>query len=118
MSENSNINNWYGMSEHAIISELASFVKETRLKKNYTQSELAEKAGVHRITLSEFEQGKRGSLTTFIQILRALGELELLDVFKIRTSVSPLIMARLEAKKRKRASKTRSKESSKKSKKI
>ena len=95
---------WYSQSDNAIIKELGSFVKETRLRKNYTQKDLAEKAGVHRVTLSEFEQGKRGSLTAFIQLLRALNELELLDVFQIRTTISPLQMAKLEARKRHRAS--------------
>lgn len=92
------------MSDQAIIRELGSFIRETRLKKNYTQSALAEKAGVHRVTLSEFEQGLRGSLTTFIQLLRALEELETLDAYILSATISPLEMAKLEAKKRKRAS--------------
>jgi transcriptional regulator with XRE-family HTH domain len=92
------------MSDSAIIRELGTFIKETRLKKNYTQGDLAEKAGVHRVTLSEFEHGLRGSLTTFIQLLRALDELDTLDSFLISTEISPLEMAKLEAKKRKRAS--------------
>ena len=98
---------WYSLSDSAIIRELGAFVKETRLKKNYTQNDLALKAGLHRVTLSEFEQGKRGSLTAFIQLLRALNNLELLDVFKITTIISPLQMAKLEAKKRQRASSPR-----------
>ena len=98
---------WYSQSDNAIIKELGSFVKETRLRKNYTQKDLARKAGVHRVTLSEFEQGKRGSLTAFIQLLRALSELELLDVFQVRTTLSPLQMAKLETNKRQRASSPR-----------
>ena len=109
MSDISNKKDWYSMSESAILRELATFIKEKRLKKNYTQSELAEMAGVHRVTLSEFEQGLRGSLTTFIQLLRALNELEVLDVFNIPTIISPLQMAKLEAKKRIRASPVRKK---------
>ena len=109
MSDISNKKDWYSMSESAILRELAAFIKEKRLKKNYTQSELAEMAGVHRVTLSEFEHGLRGSLTTFIQLLRALNELEVLDVFNIPTIISPLQMAKLETKKRKRASPVRKK---------
>lgn len=104
MSDKYNMKDWYSMSDSAIIRELGSFIKQTRLKKNYTQSDLAEKAGVHRVTLGEFEQGFRGSLTTFIQLLRALDELETLDVFLLSPEISPLEMAKLEAKKRKRAS--------------
>jgi transcriptional regulator with XRE-family HTH domain len=104
MSDKYNKKDWYSMSDSAIIRELGTFIKETRLKKNYTQGDLAEKAGVHRVTLSEFEHGLRGSLTTFIQLLRALDELDPLDSFLISTEISPLEMAKLEAKKRKRAS--------------
>jgi putative transcriptional regulator len=104
MSDKYNIKDWYSMSDSAIIRELGSFIKESRLKKNYTQSNLAEKAGLHRVTLSEFEQGLRGSLTTFLQLLRALEELNTLDSYILSTDISPLEMAKLEAKKRKRAS--------------
>ena len=104
MSDNYNIKDWYSMSDGAILRELGAFVRELRLKKNYTQSDLALKAGVHRVTLSEFENGMRGSLTTLIQLLRALDELDVLNVFKIDSTISPLQMAKLEAKKRKRAS--------------
>jgi transcriptional regulator with XRE-family HTH domain len=103
MLEKYNID-WYSLSDRAILKEIGLFIKETRLKKNYTQNELAVKAGIHRITLSEFENGLRGSLTSFIQLLRALNELEKLDVFKISNVISPLQMAKLEAKQRKRAS--------------
>lgn len=98
------------MSDSAILKELAVFIKQVRLKKNYKQNELAEKAGIHRVTLSEFENGERSiSLLTFIELLRALNELELLEIFKNQTMISPLEMAKLEAKKRQRASSPRKK---------
>ncbi|MCD6068089.1 MAG: transcriptional regulator, family [Bacteroidetes bacterium] len=112
MSDKYNKKDWYSMSDSAVLRELGSFIKETRLKKNYTQSDLAEKAGMHRVSLSEFEQGLRGSLTAFIQLLRALNELETLDVFIRSADISPLEMAKLEAKKRKRASVIRPKKMS------
>lgn len=106
MLQNNYNMDWLGMSDQAIVRELGFFLKETRLKKNLTQIALAEKAGIHRVTLNEFELGKRGSLKSFIQVLRALNELELLEVFKVKTVISPLVMAKMEAKKRKRASRT------------
>jgi putative transcriptional regulator len=115
MSEFSYKNDWYTMSDSAILKELAAFIKQVRLKKNYKQNELAEKAGIHRVTLSEFENGERSiSLLTFIELLRALNELELLDAFKIQTTISPLEMVKLEAKKRQRASSPRKKTMNKK----
>lgn len=96
------------MGDNAILKELAGFIKQLRLKKNYKQNELAEMAGIHRVTLSEFENGERNiSLLTFIELLRALNELELLEVFKNQTTISPLEMVKLEAKKRQRASSPR-----------
>ena len=106
MLQNNYNMDWLGMSDQAIVRELGFFLKETRLKKNLTQMALAEKAGIHRVTLNEFELGKRGSLKSFIQVLRALNELELLEVFKAKIVISPLVMAKMEAKKRKRASRT------------
>lgn len=106
MLQNNYNMDWLGMSDQAIVRELGLFLKETRFKKNLTQIALAEKAGIHRVTLNEFESGKRGSLKSFIQVLRALNELELLEVFKLKTVISPLVMAKMEAKKRKRASRT------------
>jgi len=110
MSEFNYRNNWYTMSDSAILKELAVFIKQVRLRKNYKQNELAEKAGIHRVTLSEFENGGRSiSLLTFIELLRALNELELLEAFKTQTTISPLEMAKLEARKRQRASGPRKK---------
>lgn len=115
MSDLSYTNDWYGMGDNAILKELAGFIKQLRLKKNYKQNELAEKAGVHRVTLSEFENGERNiSLLTFIELLRALNELELLETFKVQTTISPLQMAKLESKKRQRASSPRKKTGNKK----
>lgn len=115
MSEFNYRNDWYTMSDSAILKELAVFIKQVRLKKNYKQNALAEKAGIHRVTLSEFENGERSiSLLTFIELLRALNELELLEAFKTQTTISPLEMIKLEAKKRQRASSPRKKVANKK----
>lgn len=96
---------WYAMSDLAILRNIGRFTKHTRLRKNYTQNDLAERAGIHRITISNLEQGKRNiSLLTFIELLRALDALETIDNFKIRNTISPILLAKLEAKKRKRAS--------------
>jgi hypothetical protein len=41
-----------------------------------------------------------------LQILRVLDQLRFLDYFQVQTKVSPIQLAKLEQKKRKRASKT------------
>jgi hypothetical protein len=54
--------------------------------------------------LVEFEKGKRSNTLTLIQLLRALDKLYVLENFEIKEQISPLKLAKLEKKKRKRAS--------------
>lgn len=95
------------MSDIALLQTLGEFIKHHRLEQNKTQSQLAEEAGINRSTLSEFEQGKRSNTLTLIQILRALNQLHIFDQFKVIEKISPIQLAKLEQKKRKRASKTK-----------
>lgn len=99
----SNIN-WYAMSDPAIIKELGQQLKKLRLQKNITQEEMAQKTGLNRITISETENGRPPSLLTFIQLLRGLEKLELLNEFMSEPTISPIQLVRLQAKTRKRAS--------------
>ena len=102
------------MSDDAIVANLAEFIKHHRLEQNKTQSQVAEQAGINRLTLIEFERGKRISIITFIQLLRALNLLHVLEQFKINPQLSPIQLAEMEQAKRKRA--TRTKKTSKKTK--
>lgn len=102
------------MSDDAIVANLGEFIKHHRLEQNKTQSQVAEQAGINRLTLIEFERGKRISIITFIQLLRALNLLHMLEQFKINPQLSPIQLAEMEQAKRKRA--TRTKKTSKKTK--
>lgn len=95
---------WYGMSDKAIIRDIGKRLKQIRLNKNITQQELSEKSGVHRTTISKIETGQKISLLTLIQVLRGLGELQRLENIIPEEIVSPIQLARLQGKKRKRAS--------------
>ncbi|MFH4965604.1 helix-turn-helix transcriptional regulator [Gaetbulibacter sp. M235] len=103
MMENTNLN-WISMSDNAIISSIGAYIKHERLKQNKTQAKIAEDAGINRWTLSQIENGEAISLTSLIQILRALNLLTILDIFKIETQLSPIQLAKLEKQKRQRAS--------------
>jgi len=92
------------VSDTAMLSAIGAFVRHHRLVQNKTQSQLAQEAGVNRTTLVEFEQGKRSNTLTLIQLLRALGQLHILEVFKVEKQLSPLQLAKLEQKQRRRAS--------------
>lgn len=96
-------NNWVAMSDSAIISAIGNYVKEKRLSINKTQSRVAEKAGVNRWTLSHLENGGSVTLLSLIQILRALDLLPVLEIFKVEKIISPIELAKIESKKRKRA---------------
>lgn len=100
---NNNINI---QTTEAILEGITTFIKQARLDQNKSQSELAELAGIDRTTLGQFENGTRSiSLTTLIQLLRALNRLDVLAHFKVETTISPIQLAEMEARKRKRASK-------------
>ncbi len=96
---------WIAMSDSAILKVLGEFIKHHRLEQNKSQNQLAEAAGINRSTLSEFENGKRSNTITLIQLLRALDKLDILESFQVQNLPSPIQLAKLEQKKRKRASK-------------
>lgn len=104
MSYTGNINNWYALSDPAIIEEIGKQLKRMRLKNNFTQQELANRSGLFRSTISEIENGRISNLLSLIQLLRALNTLELLNAFVVKEEISPLMVAEQQAKMRKRAS--------------
>ncbi|MEI7501614.1 MAG: helix-turn-helix transcriptional regulator [Bacteroidota bacterium] len=95
--------NWAAMSDKALALHLGSFVKFHRLEQNKTQNMLAHAAGISRSTLSLLERGETVTLATFIQVIRVLDQLQIMDAFVVQKSISPLAMAKMELKKRKRA---------------
>ncbi|MES2112274.1 MAG: helix-turn-helix transcriptional regulator [Bacteroidota bacterium] len=94
---------WQLGSDLSILQDIGNFIKETRLQQNKSQELAAEEAGVHRSTLVRMENGEGGTLLSFVQILRMLGKLELLQAFETKQQISPLLLAELELKKRRRA---------------
>jgi len=102
MMENTN-NNMYSQSDPAILSLLGSFIQHTRLQQNKTQQQLADLSGLNRSTIVQIENGGGGTLLSFIQLLRALESLHVFRNFEVQQQFSPLQLAKLEHKKRKRA---------------
>lgn len=94
---------WSAMSDTALIRTIGSFIKQQRLVQNKTQSQLAEEAGINRATLSLFENGVNSNLITFVQLLRALKLLHLLQVFQFTQQISPIQLAKIEKSERIRA---------------
>lgn len=96
------------MTDDMVIKALGEYVRSVRLDKNMTQAQLAERAGVHRTTIRDLELGKRSTLLTLIQVLRSLDALHVLKNFKVSSEPSPIELAKLERKQRKRARGSRS----------
>ncbi|SRR5690554_4551860 len=92
-------------SDTAILKEIGEFLKAKRLEQNLTQEEVATKAAMSRSTLSLVERGEGISLINLLKILRILDALYVLESFRLETQISPLLLAKEEENKRKRASK-------------
>lgn len=77
-----------------VCQELGSRLRAHRLSQNLQQSELAQKAGVSKLTIINLE--KKGTVTflSFIQVVRALG---LIDEVAALFKLQPLSIAMMEA---------------------
>lgn len=91
------------MSDKTIIQFIGNYIRHQRLKQNKTQSQLAHTAGVNRSTVSQIENGEPITLSSLIQVLRALDCLSVFTSFEIRNQLSPIALAKLEKKQRLRA---------------
>ena len=97
----------YPMSDKAILSQLGTQLKQMRLNKNITQLQISRMAGLSRSAISTMENDGNGSMISFVQLLRALGKLEILNHFITETPISPIQIAKLHGKQRQRASEKR-----------
>lgn len=96
--------NWDSMSDKALSEHIGAFIKHHRMDQNKTQDMLANAAGISRSTLSLLERGETVTLATLIQVLRVLDQLNVMEVFSVQQTISPLALAKMEKEKRKRAS--------------
>ncbi len=91
------------MTDKVIVSELGRRLKSLRLNRNYSQQEIAELTGLSVTAVQSAEKGE-SKMITYIKILRVLGSLQALDKFLPVVDISPLQLAKLEGKRRQRAS--------------
>lgn len=97
---------FYHMSDDAISQEMGQRLKTTRLNKNMTQKDVAEFSQLSLTAIKSLEKGK-GTLVNFIKVLRALKQLDALNLFLPKPEISPRQMARLKGKTRTRATGSR-----------
>jgi transcriptional regulator with XRE-family HTH domain len=79
-------------------------IRSLRLRKNVTQIELAQRAGVALGALKNLELGKGATLKTLIRVLRALDRLQWLETIAPVVSISPLQMIKANRPARRRVS--------------
>nr|WP_320192817.1 helix-turn-helix transcriptional regulator [uncultured Desulfobacter sp.] len=100
---------FFAMTDKAIIKEIGRRLKSTRLRKNMTQKEVAEATGLSLNAVQTAEKGA-SKMMTYVKILRVLNALDSLDNFLPEVNISPLALAKMAGKKRKRASGARLKD--------
>jgi transcriptional regulator with XRE-family HTH domain len=82
------INYWHAMSDPALLEIIGKFIQQTRLQQNKTQQQVATAAGVNRSTLVQIENGGSVTMLSLVQILRALGQLQLFQRQNYRRELS------------------------------
>ena len=101
--------NIYFLSDKQILRESGVGIKRWRLKRNITQSALAEQAGISLSSVQKVERGEPVSILVFIKVLRHLRKLEVFSDFLEEEKLTPSEIFKLQEqiKLRKRASRTR-----------
>ena len=84
--------NWKRKTDKEILLELGERIRAKRIRKRYKQSVLAQRAGISLYTLRKMEHGQSFNVSTLIQVLRALNELDQLESFLPEIGISPIDM--------------------------
>ena len=83
----------------ALAEEIGDRLKQARLNRDLTQSEVAELAGIARKTVLNAEKGKV-QLDIMIALLMALDLMQQIDLFLPKQEISPLQLAKLQGEKK------------------
>ncbi len=90
----------YEYSTPELVRLLGSRFKDYRMRCNLTQKEVAEQSGIGLTTIHKFENGTANnlSLSTFILLLRVVGQVNALDEVLPELPESPYLVRREEKK--------------------
>ncbi|MBR1427380.1 MAG: helix-turn-helix domain-containing protein [Paludibacteraceae bacterium] len=83
----------YFSSNNALLVQIGQKVKYRRITANLTQKQLSEQAGVALSAVGNIEKGQNSSLLTFLQVLRTLRSLDLLEPLFREEEISPIAYA-------------------------
>ena len=89
---------FYEYSTPELVRLLGSRFKDYRMRCNLTQKEVAEQSGIGLTTIHKFENGTANnlSLSTFILLLRVVGQVNALDDVLPELPESPYLVRREE----------------------
>ena len=91
---------FYEYSTPELVRLLGERFKEYRMRCNLTQKEVAEQSGIGLTTIYKFENGTAGnlSLSTFILLLKVIGQVDALDDVMPELPESPYLIRKEEKK--------------------
>ena len=95
---------FHDRSDRAVLETLGERLSRRRLDRNYTQAQLADRAGVGRRAVQRLEGGDPVTTVALVRILRALDALGDLDAAISEPGPSPLQALEREGRQRQRAS--------------
>ena len=90
----------YEYTTPELVRRLDERFKDYRMRCNLTQKEVAERSGIGLTTIHKFENGSAGniSLSTFILLLKVVGQINALDDVLPELPESPYLMRKNEKK--------------------
>ena len=95
-------------TDETVLGELGARLAQVRLERNLTQAQLAGQAGVSKRTVERLESGAVATqLSGFIRVCRALDLVERFELLIPEAAPSPIAQLKLQGRKRRRASATR-----------
>ena len=102
------MNDFALLTDKEVLERIGARLKELRIDQNVKQKDLAERSGLSNFSISQMETGHNTSLQSLIQVLRALGQLEMLEPLLREREIDAAALARfIESQpQRKRVSRT------------
>ncbi|WP_444998326.1 helix-turn-helix domain-containing protein [Aliikangiella sp. IMCC44359] len=94
--------NFHTMTDQAIAAEIGQRIEQMRLEQNITQQQIADEVGLSRLSYRNLIKGN-GKFENIVAVLRALGQLDLVEAFIPKTAFSPMAQLKYQGKERKRA---------------
>jgi transcriptional regulator with XRE-family HTH domain len=89
---------WNSMSNAAIVQEIGKRLKEYRLKKKFTQQDIAGRSGISVFTVAQIEKGHPVSIAMLLPVLRVLRLLDNLELLLPEIGISPIELMKLKGK--------------------